>query len=71
MPDNYLSKKLSIKEWSVEDRPREKMLTKGIGALGDAEILAILIGSGTKNESAVEVADSFLVRFPYGLLNVK
>lgn len=60
MPDNYLSKKLSIKEWSVEDRPREKMLTKGIGALGDAEILAILIGSGTKNESAVEVAKRIL-----------
>jgi len=60
MNDSYASKKLNIKEWSVEDRPREKLLSKGISALGDAEILAILIGSGTKKETAVEVAKRIL-----------
>ena len=49
-------KKLSIKEWAVEDRPREKMLVKGIRSLSDAELIAILIGSGNLDESAVEVS---------------
>lgn len=49
-------KKLSIKEWAVEDRPREKMLSKGIRALSEAELIAILIGSGNLEESAVEVS---------------
>ncbi len=49
-------KNLTIREWSEEDRPREKMLNKGPSALSDAELLAILISSGTKNESAVELA---------------
>lgn len=39
--------KLSIKEWAEEDRPREKMLQKGASVLSDAELIAILIGSGT------------------------
>lgn len=38
--------KLSIKEWAEEDRPREKMLQKGASVLSDAELIAILIGSG-------------------------
>lgn len=37
---------MKIKEWAEEDRPREKMLLKGIASLSDAELLAILIGSG-------------------------
>ena len=49
-------KHLTIREWSEEDRPREKMLKKGSLSLSDAELLAILIGSGSKNESAVELA---------------
>ena len=49
-------KKLSIKEWAVEDRPREKMLVKGIRSLSEAELIAILIGSGNLEESAVEVS---------------
>jgi DNA repair protein RadC len=53
-------KKLSIKEWAVEDRPREKMLVKGIRALSEAELLAILIGSGNIEESAVEVSRRIL-----------
>ena len=38
--------KLSINQWALEDRPREKMMEKGAAALSDAELLAILIGSG-------------------------
>jgi len=49
-------KKLSIKEWAVEDRPREKMLAKGIRSLSEAELIAILIGSGNLEASAVEVS---------------
>ena len=51
---------LTIKEWAVEDRPREKLLAKGNAALSDAEHLAILIGSGTKKESAVELSRRLL-----------
>lgn len=49
------NKKLSINEWAEEDRPREKMMTKGIDVLTDAELLGILIGSGNTEESAVEL----------------
>lgn len=51
---------LSIKEWAEEDRPREKLLLKGPSALSDAELLAILIGSGNAEESAVQVAQHIL-----------
>ncbi|MFM8851560.1 MAG: RadC family protein, partial [Cytophagales bacterium] len=54
------SKSLNIKEWSPEDRPREKLLLKGTSSLSDAELIAILIGSGTANASAVEVAKKIL-----------
>ncbi len=53
-------KNLKIKDWALEDRPREKLLSKGINSLTDAELIAILIGSGQKNESAVEVAKKVL-----------
>jgi len=53
-------KKLSIKEWAVEDRPREKMLVKGIRSLSEAELIAILIGSGSMDESAVELSKRVL-----------
>jgi DNA repair protein RadC len=46
----------SIKEWSESDRPREKLLHKGSAALTDAELIAILIGSGTRKMSAVELS---------------
>ena len=46
-------KKLTINRWAAEDRPREKMMLKGAEALSDAELLAILIGSGNTEESAV------------------
>ena len=47
--------KMSINKWDRSDRPREKMLEKGAAAMSNAELLAILIGSGTKEESAIEL----------------
>ncbi|MDD3567243.1 MAG: DNA repair protein RadC [Bacteroidales bacterium] len=55
-----VSKPLTIKEWAVDDRPREKMISKGVASLSDAELMAILIGSGTKNETAVAIAQRIL-----------
>lgn len=51
---------LNIKSWSPEDRPREKLLLKGTSALSDAELIAILIGSGTSRLSAVELSKKIL-----------
>jgi DNA repair protein RadC len=50
----------AITAWAEEDRPREKMILKGKLALSDAELLAILLGSGTTGESAVAVAQQIL-----------
>jgi DNA repair protein RadC len=50
----------SIKNWAVDDRPREKLFTKGAIALSDSELLAILINTGNKNKSAVELAKEVL-----------
>lgn len=55
-----MTKPLGIKNWAAEDRPREKMLLKGKSALSDAELIALLIGSGTGSLSAVEVARQVL-----------
>lgn len=52
--------KISIKHWAEEDRPREKLLLKGVSALSDSELLAILIGSGNNEESAVELCKRIL-----------
>ena len=49
-----------ITDWAVEDRPREKLITKGISTLSDAELLAILISSGTKKKSAVDLGREIL-----------
>jgi len=49
-----------IKQWAEDDRPREKLLLKGRSALSDAELLAILMGSGSRNESAVDLAKRIL-----------
>ena len=51
---------MKLKEWAEEDRPREKMLLKGLPALSDAELLAILIGSGNSNETAVSLSQRIL-----------
>lgn len=53
-------KKLTIKSWALDDRPREKLLSKGISSLSDSELIAILIGSGNREESAVGLAQRIL-----------
>jgi DNA repair protein RadC len=55
-------KKLNIKEWAVEDRPREKLLKHGSRSLSDAELIAILIGSGNLSETAVELGRRIWLR---------
>ena len=59
MPE-YDDSYVSINQWAEEDRPREKLLAKGRSVLTDAELIAILIGSGTRTESAVDVAKKIL-----------
>jgi len=51
---------LKITDWAVEDRPREKLIQKGTASLSDAELLAILISSGTKDKSAVDLGRELL-----------
>lgn len=51
---------LNIKQWAAEDRPREKLLLKGKSALSDAELIAILLGTGTTTMSAVDLAKKVL-----------
>ena len=58
--DDYEDKHFSIKHWSEDDKPREKLMLKGKVALSDAELLAILIGSGSRNESAVTLCKRIL-----------
>lgn len=49
------TEKLNINQWAEEDRPREKLMRQGAEALSDAELLAILVGSGSTKETAVEL----------------
>ncbi|HJY13582.1 MAG TPA: UPF0758 domain-containing protein, partial [Flavobacterium sp.] len=49
-----------ITNWSEDDRPREKLMLKGKSVLSDAELIAILIGSGSRNESAVDLSKRIL-----------
>ena len=53
-------KKLTIKSWATDDRPREKLLAKGKTSLSHAELIAILIGSGNRTETAVELSKRIL-----------
>ena len=55
-----MSEKLNINQWAEEDRPREKMARLGPQALSDAELLAILVGSGSPNEDAVSLMKRIL-----------
>lgn len=55
-----MKEKLPIKMWAEDDRPREKLLIKGKGQLSKAELIAILIGSGNREETAVELAKRIL-----------
>ncbi len=54
---------MGIRDWPIRERPREKLLERGAAALSDAEILAILLGSGRKGRSALDVARDLLQSF--------
>ena len=64
------TQKLTIKNWNISDRPREKYIAKGFHSLSDAEIIAILIRSGTSHESAVEVGRNLLAQHQNNLNNI-
>ncbi len=66
---NYV-KKASIRHWAESDRPREKMMLKGKSALSDAELLAILIGTGSSGKSAVELCKEVLSSVDYNLVEL-
>ena len=57
--ENY-NNKISIKNWAEDDKPREKLLSKGKSALSNAELIAILLGSGSRQDSAVDLAKKIL-----------
>lgn len=57
----------SIKNWADDDKPREKLVQKGRSVLSDAELIAILIGSGNKRESAVELSKRILASVNHNL----
>jgi len=57
----------TIKNWSQDDQPREKLRDKGKASLSDAELIAILIGSGNKNESAVALSQRILASVNFNL----
>lgn len=59
--------RLPISRWSIEDRPTERLQRMGADALTDAELLAILIGSGTQQHSAVDIAKHVLGKFSNNL----
>ena len=64
--DSY-QENLSIKQWAEEDRPREKLLAKGRSSLTEAELIGILIGSGTRTLSAVDLAKQILAAANHNL----
>jgi len=53
----------SIKEWKSDDRPREKLISKGPSTLSDSELIAILIATGAKNLSAIDCARNLLAKY--------
>ncbi len=62
--------KKAIKEWSIDERPREKLLSKGKETLSKAELIAILIGSGTRKESAIDLSQRILNSVNHNLHNL-
>lgn len=61
------TKSLPIKNWADDDKPREKLLQKGRTVLSDAELIAILIGSGNRSESAVQLSKRILASVDHNL----
>ncbi len=68
--NNTYKRSLNIKSWAEEDRPREKLLLKGKAVLSDAELIGILIASGTKDKSAVDVAREILSSVDHNLVRL-
>ena len=64
---NTAALRLSIKQWAPEDRPTERLQRLGAESLTDAELLAILIGSGTQQYSAVDIGNQVMSRFNHNL----
>ena len=60
MSDRTFPENLTLKQWADEDRPREKLLLKGKAAVSDAELIAILLRTGTREENVVDVAKRLL-----------
>lgn len=60
-------KNINIKDWAPEDRPREKMMERGASALTEAELLGILVGSGNREETAVELCRRILACYDNNL----
>ena len=60
---NKINKSLTIKHWNEDDRPREKMLLKGKSSLSDSELLAIVIGSGNREENALGLSKRILMHY--------
>lgn len=58
--ENFNNPSTSIKNWAADDRPREKMLSKGAAVLSNSELIAILINNGSKTKSAVDLAKEVL-----------
>lgn len=54
---------MNMREWPTEERPREKLLQRGVGSLSDAELLAVFLGSGVRGRNVVELARGLLVKF--------
>src|SRR5690606_24710842 len=68
MEDNKV--RVPIKYWAEDDKPREKLISKGKEALSDAELLAILLRSGTKTHSAVELGRELLQKVNHNLIGL-
>jgi DNA repair protein RadC len=62
-PGKAAPKAMTIRDWPESERPREKLLERGAQALSDAELIALLLGSGIKGRSAVDVARSLIAEF--------
>lgn len=62
--------KLTLRDLAEDDRPREKMIQKGTQALSDAELIAILIGSGNRQETAVQLSQRILNNYEHNLMSL-
>ena len=65
-----MNEKKTIKDWAADDRPREKMISKGKAALSDSELLAILLRTGKAGQSAVDLARAILKKAENDLIKL-